>query len=380
MKIGLLTLPLHNNYGGILQCYALYTILKRMGHEVVVVRRERPPYKKGIQDYMMDVAKCMTHVFLGRKHTYSPTKNELRYLHRHITRFIDKYIQPHLTPAYSTDELRKQCVVNKYEAFVVGSDQVWRPRYTASVGNYYLDFVEDIHDIKRIAYAASFGTDDWEYTAEETETCGRLIRKFQHVSVRENSAIEICKTKFHMKAELVLDPTMLLERADYEALVLLENEKKRQGNLFCYVLDRTQEKDVLIDKLSSELSMLPFFTMPIKSHHVKENMREHIEECVYPPVTQWIRSFIDAEMIITDSFHGCVFSIIFNKPFWVIGNEKRGMVRFESLLGLFGLQDRIISAKEVPDWERSIDWGRVNDIHRKMKNLSINFLDRSLGT
>ena len=87
---------------------------------------------------------------------------------------------------------------------------------------------------------------------------------------------------------------------------------------------------------------------------------------------------MDAEMVITDSFHGCVFAILFNKPFWVIVNEDRGRERFDSLLKMFDLQDRIITQGQQPEWDRKIDWEQVNTIHQEMKRRSLDFLERSL--
>ena len=110
-----------------------------------------------------------------------------------------------------------------------------------------------------------------------------------------------------------------------------------------------------------------------------ENLRDRLEDCVFPSVTAWLRAFMDADMVITDSFHGCVFSIIFNKPFWVIGNEGRGMVCFESLLSLYDLQDRLIKNNIVPiDVKIPIDWSRVNAIKNEWQQRSMNFLKYNL--
>ena len=378
MKIGLLTLPLHINYGGVLQCYALQKVLCRMGHEVTLLNRAYLPYKKSVKDYVMDVVKCLTHTFLGREHVYFPTEKERLVLHRHVAAFIDSYIQPQTKPLYSTEELRQQCMADGYDAYVVGSDQVWRPCYTPSIVNYYLDFVPGGNGARRIAYAASFGTDDWEYTADETKVCSQLIGNFNAVSVRESSAIRICRERYGVEATHVLDPTLLLERADYESIVMQEGEEQCEGNLFCYILDSTEQKKGLIGKLVSELSLVPFYSMPSRTYQEKRNMRVHIEDCTYPPVARWIRSFMDAGMVITDSFHGCVFSIIFNKPFWVIGNTERGLSRFTSLLETFGLQDRMILSDEAPDWNKGIDWDKVNKKLQTMKDGSMEFLRNSL--
>ena len=101
-----------------------------------------------------------------------------------------------------------------------------------------------------------------------------------------------------------------------------------------------------------------------------------------PAVTKWLRGFMDAEYVITDSFHGCVFSIIFNKPFWAIGNIGRGMARFTSLLAMFGLEDRMLTdlcgIEEDFDFSKPIDWVSVNNIKQKWQKKSFDFLSKNL--
>lgn len=378
MKIGILTLPLHVNYGGILQCYALQTILRRMGHDVTLLSSVLTSDKDMLKWRIKNSWKGLAHVLFGYNYVYSPTKKEERILRQHVSKFVSDYMQPQTIALHTTEEYHQQCVDDRFEALIVGSDQVWRPRYTSSIADYYFKFVEE-ENIKRVAYAVSFGTDEWEYTSEETKECQRLVRKFNAVSVRERGAIRLCKEYYDIDAIQTLDPTMLLESADYESLVTLEKEEKRPGTLFSYILDSTIEKQQLVDKLSADLSLVPFGCMPAKSSRVRENVRRHMDECIYPSVTRWIRSFMDAEMVITDSFHGCVFAILFNKPFWAVGNENRGMARFSSLLTMFGLQDRMILPGTLPDWNRSIDWDRVNEIRKKEKERSMEFLVNSLA-
>ena len=112
-----------------------------------------------------------------------------------------------------------------------------------------------------------------------------------------------------------------------------------------------------------------------------DNVKKYGNECVYPPITTWLRSFMDAEMVITDSFHGTVFSIIFNKPFFVLINKERGATRFISLLSLFDLEDRVIdSVSDASTYEKEIDWYSVNSRINDLQNYSINFLRRSLNS
>jgi hypothetical protein len=262
---------------------------------------------------------------------------------------------------------------------VVGSDQVWRPRYSPCITNYFFDFLSPQDKVKRIAYAASFGVDEWEFSEEETSKCKDLLKLFDSISVREASGTHLCSKYLNRDDALhVLDPTMLLEKEDYISIVEREKEPKSSGALFCYILDESSEKKQIIESIVSQINTIPFTQMP-KCKITYENLRDRLEDCVYPSVTAWLRAFIDAEMVITDSFHGCVFSIIFNKPFWVIGNKERGFARFDSLLSIFGLQNRLISSGALPvDTYATINWSRVNAIKKEWQQKSMNFLKNNL--
>ena len=113
-------------------------------------------------------------------------------------------------------------------------------------------------------------------------------------------------------------------------------------------------------------------------NRTKEDVKKRIEDCIFPSVTSWLRAFMDAEMVIVDSFHGAVFSIIFNKPFWVISNTERGNARFESLLKMFGLDDRMILPKDEVDWQSYIDWKMVNEMRAKERKHCVELLKESL--
>ena len=221
-----------------------------------------------------------------------------------------------------------------------------------------------------MAYAASFGTDEWEYTPEQTEMCARLLKAFDAVSVREKSGVGLCREHFGVAAKHVLDPTMLLTADDYTKLFEAAGTPKSKGTLLCYVLDETPEKTALINKIAAERHLIPF-----RVNSKVENIMAPLPERIQPPVEQWLRGFYDAEFVVTDSFHACVFSIIFNKQFIVYGNAARGMSRFISLLEIFGLNNRLLKDlskfKSVDD----INWHEVNstlDAKRKEVNDFIN--------
>lgn len=341
MRIGILTLPLHTNYGGILQAYALQTVLERMGHEVVVIDQPYgwmlPLWKRPLVYTKRVIKKCI----LRQKKTVileeRKRKEEFPIVSQHIQRFIEKYI--HRKVVNSLNEIQE----GDFDAIVVGSDQIWRPRYNKKIENAYLAFAEN-WNIKRIAYAASFGTDDWEYTPKQTIACRELLKKFDAVSVREESGVQLCKEHFGVEAQHVLDPTMLLDKEDYIHLIESSNIPKSKGTLFNYILDETPEKRVLIERIVKEKKLIPF-----KVNSRVEERNAPLEERIQLSVEEWLRGFYDAEFVVTDSFHACVFSILFDKPFVVIGNKKRGMARFDSLLKLFHLENRMVSTDPEMD-------------------------------
>ena len=379
MKIGILTQPLSGNYGGLLQCYALQSALKTLGHSVWIVQRETDMKLTVIGlffYYIRQIAKFC----LGQEVVRLSDSKKIEYVKNNINYFKSKYINPKTEILTTTEKLRKFHLNYKFEAFVVGSDQVWRPKYSPCITNYFLDFLSPQDKVKRISYAASFGVDEWEFSEEETSICKDLLKLFDGVSVREDSAIALCeKYLARTDAVHVLDPTMLLEKKDYVSLVEEENEPKSPGNLFYYILDKTEEKENMVETIAFQMNAVPF-TQWRKKRATYENMKYCLEDCVFPSVTAWLRAFMDADMVVTDSFHGCVFSIIFNKPFWVIGIEGRGLARFKSLISIFELQNRLINADTIPpDWSSPIDWEKVNAIRKEWQEKSLNFLEKHLN-
>lgn len=371
MKIGILTLPLNTNYGGILQAYALQTILKRMGCEVNVIEKKKRPLSLSIQEKPICYGKRIVKNLIGRKCPifYEQKFNrEQPIIQKNTDKFIHKYI--HLITYNNFSEIKE----SEYDAIIVGSDQIWRPKYFRidKIENAYLKFAEG-WNIKRIAYAASFGTDKWEYTKKQTDECGRLLKKFDAVSVRETSGIDLCKDKFGVEAQHVLDPTMLLTKEDYIKLFEADNTPKSKGNLLCYILDETEEKKTLIKRIADEKGLIPF---NVKSR--SNDINSPISDRIQPPIEQWLRGFYDAEFVVTDSFHACVFSILFNKPFLVVGNADRGISRFTSLLNMFKLRDRLIDNKTFNNITTSISWRDVIVFLENNRKKSRNFLSNNL--
>ena len=168
---------------------------------------------------------------------------------REKRKFRDTYI-PNLSHLITDNEGMQELNSMGFDAYIVGSDQCWRPRYSPAIQNYFLDFVANDCKAKRIAYAASFGVDHWEFTPEDTEKSKELLKKFDAISVREDSAIDLIKNNLgRTDAQHVLDPTMLLSPHQYKKIVDKEKIAPSPGNLKVYVLDKTPEKDNIVKML-----------------------------------------------------------------------------------------------------------------------------------
>ena len=291
---------------------------------------------------------------------------------QHTQHFIHSHIA-----TYRIKRL-EEVEMDDFDAVVVGSDQVWRHQYftglyDSPISNAYLKFCQKSH-IRRIAYAASFGTDEWEYSARETEECARLLQQFDSISVREESAIGLCERKLHRAdARLVLDPTLLLDKEDYIALVQQAGTKRSPGNLMCYILDNNDEKQGLINRVAHERGLTPF-----NASSKVEDPYATLEESIQPPVEAWLQAFVDAEFVITDSFHACVFSIIFGKPFVVVGNRERGLSRFTSLLEMFGVTGNMLHA--ATDYDSHSSYGipkTAVELYQRAKQQSLEFLSNA---
>ncbi|MFQ1618104.1 polysaccharide pyruvyl transferase family protein [Aeromonas veronii] len=365
MKIAILTQPLHNNYGGLLQAFALQHHLKNQGHDVLTVdfSCNRKPRFFGIKSIIGNVVRKYV---LRRplKSIFPVTDQQKRAIGQHTNRFTAE----HIRTTQAIHSVKEFTYIKQYQfdAYVVGSDQVWRPEYSPGMQAFFLDFLGDDASIKRVSYAASFGLDHCdEFSQNELDNYSRLLQRFDAISVRENSAVTLCREHFGVEASHVIDPTMLLEKNDYCRLVERDNSPISNGNMMVYVLDQSPEKQSIINNVATARGLKPYTVMPESNG-------------VYPPVTQWLRGFMDAEYVVTDSFHGVVFSIIFNKQFIAIGNPGRGLARFTSLLNMFALEDRLISNINQLNEQlinKQINFSHVNDVLNQQKQFAEKFIN-----
>ena len=303
MKIGILTLPFNWNYGGILQAFALQSTLNSMGHKVVLIsrRKNRATALKRFPVWfkwkMVRAISCLPFTHFVPLFAVEPFKKKY-FLNITSNIFTDKAM---------TFAVKKESP----DAIIVGSDQIWNSRATPNLYNAYLDFAEEMSDIKKLSYAASFGMDKWLYSKADTAKCRQLIQQFHAVSVREDSGVTLCKKYLNVDACHLVDPTMLLSKETYLQIINMAKTHKPEKQLLNYMLDESEDRVMMINTIQRELKMTSY---SIKPEGRLDALRKMIAGEV-PSVEQWLRNFSDAEFIITDSFHGTVFSIIFNKPF-----------------------------------------------------------------
>ena len=366
MRLGILTVPFNNNYGGFLQAYALKTILKKMGHEVFFINRKRNKPQRPLWKKIIGFPLIMFREMRER--------SLIKKISVHTEVFKRQYLTP-ITPEYYTHKSLKKCLKLGLDAFVVGSDQVWRYRYAReSIDDFFFSFLSD-SEIPRFSYAASFGVDANEYPDKYKELCKKLLNEFESISVRESSGKDLLVNEFQVspeKIKVVLDPTFLLTPSEYRHL-FQQYPKQKEPYLCTYILDQSLDVKSLVTNATQSTGMNVIAL--VAQTGCVENL-EPIE-----PVEKWLHTVAGASFVITDSFHGTVFSIIFNRPFLTIGNKTRGETRIHSLLNLLGLQSRCVDGSRKFNQSvlfEPIDWDSVNDKINEYKKESLNFITRSL--
>lgn len=335
MKIGIITLPFNNNYGGLLQAYALQTYLKRRGHQVFSIHQS---YEK----------------------LYDKVKNEIKHKlnlgllcdNREMVRFQRVYFNQ----TFKVKNEKDLTKINDYcfDAIIVGSDQVWRFEYIKErYGQYFLNFVK-LETTKKISFAASFGVDHIEVNENQLTEIKKLLSLFNAISVREISGVELCKNYLNQLNVInLLDPTLLF-CSDFYKKLYNGSELDRKERIGIYLLDEKEEYFDLISRIENKTT----FTKHVIGKQNRNTNKRNYE--IYPSVNQWLKDFETSEFILTDSYHGVIFSIIFKKQFLVIGNQLRGMSRFVSLLNTLRLKDKLINIDEINDINLNLLFSPIN--------------------
>ncbi len=370
MKIALIIFRIGPSHGSILQTYALTRKLESMGHCVTIINRRRPIK---LRDYTMCLRRVLKNTLKGNfsfSDFYLGSYPDM--VMNQLNLFVDEQLKPQMITVTSEKKLR-EIGLSDYDAFVVGSDQTWRPKYVYNVYNYYLDFVPRDRVVKRIAYAPSFGTSDWEYTKEQEDKCRQLVSLFNGISVREDDGVKLCKEHYGINAELVLDPTLLLTGQDYMRFVHQTPRDRYVGFNF---LDFSESKLLAVQSTSC---ITGFPTRQLISMGDKS---KPANERIAPAIEDWLSGIANSELVLVDSFHATVFCILFRRNFITIGNKERGLSRFTSLLKIVGLEERLITEGDKVSEDiinSSIDWDQVENKLKSKRANSMEFLLKLLA-
>lgn len=379
MKIAILTFShtSNMNYGAMLQSYALYKTIERIGYNPYIIdwkikgkrRLKFNDLKYASPFYIIKFLKrIIGFVFYPFYFRIALCIGELPF-----KQFSTFYLKN------KTEKLKKNQLHrlnDSMDAFIVGSDQVWRYKTCPDLKTFFLNFVNEEH--LKIAYSASFGVDRWEAPEKITKTIKQLIKRFTSISVREISGIEICDSIFHIKTTQVLDPTLLLSEQDYLMICnnqYLVNYSKTKDYIGFMLLDDKEKKNTFMQELSSKMK-IPF--VDIKGEKIK---RFKMTFNKFNPIPLWLNYIRNATFIVTDSFHCAVFCIIFRKKFAVLTNEERG-IRLINLLSKYDLNNLFYkSEKDLLDsaiWTKVFDYNMIHYKIEEEKQYSIDFLRKSL--
>lgn len=361
------TLPiLHGNYGGMLQAYALQQALIALGTTPVTDISVTPTWRSRATQAAMPLKRVITDQPVFRREANAAWNSRLN--------------------AFATANIRMtslmapwRCGVHRRElegldAIVVGSDQIWRSAY-GDVASYLLKMVPLECTARRVAYAASFGSQD-HVQERQLSALRPLAERFSAISVREDWAVALVQRTWGIEAFHAQDPVLLLEADHYRKLTAAVPRNTAPYAL-AFTLDPTQSASKTAAHVADQLSM-PLMTytppaVPLRHSDIRLSPHKPIG------MEEWISLFRDASFVITDSFHGAVMAITFEVPFLVVGNISRGSGRFESLLRKYGLEDRMWARSDAPSIRDGIDWASVAKATRKHRSESIAFLQGSIA-
>lgn len=359
-KVGIITFHNVPNYGAFLQAYALQTKLSNLDYDNVIINYINPDITNR---YMpIDITNFLTLVKSFVKIFIKPQRVIRYYIFQEQ---ISKYM-------VLTDKIKlKNDVINEFKKFdvlITGSDQVWNSDITNGLSDIYTLNIND-RNIKKISYAASVGN-------KISENQGYLFEKkllnLNHISVREKTTKQELKKIIKDKDIFeVIDPTLLLRRAEWDSIISNINRNNFDNKyIFIYELTPNDEFEKIVNTIQSKTG-LPIYCLSTN--------RKAYKNCKYKDLStpfEFVNYIKNAEYIVTTSFHATVFSIIFNKKFWVVPHKTTGS-RVTDLLKKLDISNRAVNSLEdfkKLDFDEDIDYKNANKILEKEREKSINWL------
>lgn len=376
MKIGIITVQkAPENYGACLQCYGLWHYIKSLGYDCEIIDLVRPWSPEYIKSKIftekkgtgkMSLFRKMIYTLRGKKYHQTTHPIESRYFHAFNMEM--EYSRTYR----SVDDLYEN--PPQYDVYIAGSDQIWNPRMSFINEPYFLTFAPS--GKKKISYASSFAVKSIPQGIWPSNL--QWLDSFSKISVREASGIDIVKNNFGCKAQLVLDPTMLLTRQEWESIAIIP--QKDSDYIFVYTLQQN------VDILNTVVSLAKKLSLKVKalvSDTRKQNVLvEGVEYCEGGP-KEWMGYVNQSKMVITDSFHGSVFSLIFGKPFATINTNQLVSERLTNLVDLFSVSNHLISIEEICNIlsvdDLSFDYSTFNKTLIKLREESQSYLNNAIN-
>ncbi|MBP3482197.1 MAG: polysaccharide pyruvyl transferase family protein [Alistipes sp.] len=379
MKIGIIThWNSKDNYGQVLQCYALQRYLISLGHEPFLIRYAPTDPPRNLSYKILHFWEIINISHIRAYIQYRTNKRKLRHYYiannpdvRKFDEFRNDFIVMSDKIYRSFEELYAENW--DADAMISGSDQVWNcPEYTRR--SYFLDFASD--RITKIAYAASFGKALLDEQYEKA--LPRLLRHFKAVGLRETSGVELCRKAGREDAQLVCDPTLLLNGLDYIDDIL-KTDIETANHIFCYFIN--WNTSIPTDRLSAYAADNGLSIRYFNAHGL--DLNDFAPTYDDMTVQSWIESLASAECVCTNSFHGTVFSILMHKPFIALplqGDVKAMNVRLATLLNKLGLEERLYDSTEdfSQQMKAPIDWNAIDEKLNAFKSESEDFLQKAL--
>lgn len=324
--VGVLGVWSEDNYGSEITYYALYSFLKSLGLEVLMIERPADSeWKPNAEPMLFD------------NNPYDPAD---------LSPLFESTAQMH--------QLNEQCL-----SFVLGSDQMWHDELFYPFSQFgYLDYIHE--DRNKISYATSFGKGTWDGDENQRKLLQYYLHRFNAISVRETSGIEICQNVFNVEAYWTIDPVFICARETYE---LLATPYDGPAYIGCYILDVTEDKKAALRDLSKRTG-LPLRVITDARTPNKAQWDEDIPVDFNATEEDWLSLFIHADYVVTDSFHGMCFSLMFHKPFFAMVNTTRGATRFKDYAEMLSLNDCLVhNVKQIVSQSKNfpeLDWERID--------------------
>lgn len=343
--VGIIGLFAENNYGCILTGYALYKLVQELGYSTAFIDRR---FKNKNYDI-----NTMARKFLQKHNVITCYDNE--------TDILNKY----------------------FKTFLCGSDQLWNYCLDLFRSKYYLlDFA--LNNKRKIAYATSFGEKFYTYNNfNELNICKYLFQRFNKISVREDYATDILKNQLGIDSSTqVLDPVFVCNPQIYSKLAESSKFQTENDYIFAYILDPTPEKMKILEYTAQQLNKKLYVATDADNNKKKQKLITTGNILGQIELEDWLKLYQNASYIVTDSFHGTCFSIIFEKQFISIGNTSRGISRFYSLLKTFNLMDKLcLNCQDIIDKNMlfsTIDYEKINQNISATKTFSKDWLKNAL--